>query len=207
MSIGKRVFESITKTQEGDTEGAFFQICAALEDTARREYQAKGKRFFKLFVTDNLLLITKFCFSPGGIAGLRVAYSHPQIKSDAKGLCGIDDVIYHAIRCGLYHEGKLPDNLKFGPERAFRPGMDGSLYLPQDLVMGVTLAVVLSPVNAGESLPEERYLQLHPLPLPFSKLWGRRQEVTWLLDLMIETQAAYEREKALAATSPTAVTQ
>ena len=43
MSIGKQVSEAIDKMQAGDTEGALYALCSAVDATATREYGKRGK--------------------------------------------------------------------------------------------------------------------------------------------------------------------
>ncbi len=43
MSIGKRVAEAVEKMANDDPEGALFQICSALDKTAKEEYLKGGR--------------------------------------------------------------------------------------------------------------------------------------------------------------------
>ena len=108
MSIGKRVAEAVEKMDAGDPEGALFQISSAIDATAKREFSKAGRRSYKDFVHDNLALITDITFQGTRILNLHFAFDHPQIAKDSSGTCTIQDILYHAVRCGLYHDSALP---------------------------------------------------------------------------------------------------
>ena len=74
MSIGKQVSEAIDKMQAGDTEGALYALCSAIDATATKEYAKRGKASFKSFVSSNFGLITAVAFGPK-ILNLNLEYS------------------------------------------------------------------------------------------------------------------------------------
>ncbi|HEV3136978.1 MAG TPA: hypothetical protein VGZ26_03725 [Pirellulales bacterium] len=100
---------------------------------------------------------------------------------------------------GLYHEAKLPTNLKFIDEAKFY-NENGVLCLPAALVYGFIAAVVVAPVNAGERLTKEGQLNFGEFPILINKLWGRRNELLWLLDAVNELHSL----RAAAGARPTA---
>src|SRR5262245_13698054 len=109
MPIGKQVSDAVTKMDAKDPEGALFAICAAIEATATKEFGAGGRRNYKDFIHQNLDVITWTAFGPR-ILNLKLAYQHPDVKLDADGLCTFEDIMYHVVRCGLYHTTDLPNN-------------------------------------------------------------------------------------------------
>src|SRR5688500_6195752 len=113
MSVGKRVAEAIDKMQQRDAEGALFQICAPIDSTAKREASKGGGKTYREFVHDNLGLITRVGLGVGILNVNLGQFDHPKIKTDEHGRCSVEQILYHAVRCGLYHEGKLPPNLRF----------------------------------------------------------------------------------------------
>ena len=177
MSIGKKVSRAMDELQAGDAEEALYQISSAVEATAKAEYGTGGRGNYKNFIHDNFGLITKIAFGHARILKLRIGYSHPEIKSDADGTCSIEEVFYHAVRCGLAHETKLPHNLVFTDEQAIKPDKSGTLFLPKSLVMGLIVAVVVSPANAGEKADKPCGIQYIGLNIPVEKMWGKRAEL------------------------------
>ncbi|MBW3598549.1 MAG: hypothetical protein KY475_14915 [Planctomycetes bacterium] len=204
MSIGKRVSDTIEKMKQGDAESALFQICAAIDTTAKAEFaQPKArKKDYKDFIHRSLGLITEIGFGPR-ILNINLGYAHPEIKANADGCVSIQDVIYHAIRCGFYHDSSLPSNLHFEDEAAIRVSKEGDLFLPSTLVWGLMWAVVVAPVNSGERAAHEVFLTHLGAPLPLSKLWGRRAELLWLFEATREAARLHgEAQRMLAATTP-----
>jgi len=109
MSVGAQISEAIDKMQSADARGALFQLCAAIDDTATREAGgAGGRRVFKEFLHRNLGIITDIS---GGfqILNLRLKYDHPE--KDCDGTVTIEDILYHVVRCELYHTTRIPQTL------------------------------------------------------------------------------------------------
>ncbi len=182
MSVGKRIEDTIEKMQKGDPEAALFQICSAVEATAVAEAGKRGKLAFKQFLKANAILITRVAFGGPAVENLHLGYSHPDVPADSQGCCRIEDIYYHAVRCGLYHEAKLPANLKFEmkPEIRFD---NATLYLPGSLIYGLITAVVVSKANVNERVADTYGINLPTVSVPINCMWGRRQEFEWLLDV------------------------
>lgn len=196
MSVGKRVSDTIDKMEAGDPDGALFQICAAVDFTAKNEFSNSGRRSYKDFIHQNLGLITDIAFGGRKILNLNLAYDHPEIKKNADGCVPVQDIFYHAVRCGLYHKTSLPDNLKFTDEMQIRIEEDGVLVLPSALIYGLITAVVVSPANRDEHAPKEGMLNFGDFPIPINKLWGRRDELLWLLDAVNEVKRLHTAASA-----------
>ncbi len=193
MSVGKRVEEAIAKMDAADPEGALFQISSAIDATAKKECGKGGRASYKGFIHGNLGLITEFAFRGQSILNLHLGYKHPEIDTDEKGCCTIEDVFYHAVRCSLYHEAGLPSDLRFTDEGQIRVE-GGSVVLPSALIYGLIAAVVLSPANANERVSGTSVLKLgdspQELPLLLNCLWGKRNEFFWLRDALRQTANA-----------------
>jgi hypothetical protein len=183
MSVGERVAQAIGRMDARDPEGALFQICAAVEVTARREYGGKGGAIYRQFVHENLGLITKAALGPS-ISNLRLAFEHPEIERGPDGRCSVQEIVYHAVRCGLYHEAGLPPNLKFTEEQRIRID-GGTLYLPASLVYGLIVAVISCPANKDETAPApDCGVSVRGFLIPLGKLWGKRAELLALYQAM-----------------------
>lgn len=183
MSIAARVGDTIDKMKASDPEGALFSICAAIEATAKKEGGKGGRKAYKDFIHNNLGLITRFV-SNIVMHNINLPYDHPKIKKTQDGLCSVQDILYHVVRCGLYHDAKLPDDLKFTNEGRIQAGPD-VLVLPASLIYGFVAAVVVSPTNVDEVLSKPSVMNIGNVRIPINKLWGRRAELMWLLDAIV----------------------
>ncbi len=187
MTVGTRVSDTIDKMEISDPEGALFQICAAIDATAKTEFGKSGGSSYKNFIHQNLGLITDIAFGGCKILNLHLEYDHPKLKKNTDGCVPVQEILYHVVRCGLYHDASLPKDLKFTDERQIRT-KDGVLVLPSALIYGLIIAVVVSPVNCGEHVPKKSTLNLGGFPIPINKLWGCRDELLWLLDVVDENK-------------------
>lgn len=192
MSVGKRVEEAIAKMDADDPEGALYQISSAIDATAKKQFTKGGRASYKDFIHENFGLITDVAFAGRRILNLHLGYEHPEIKPDDKGLCSVEDVLYHAVRCGLFHEARLPTNLRFTTEGQIRVD-EGSLVLPSALIYGLIAAIVVSPANSGERVSGTSVLNLGGSPLLLNCLWGKRHELLWLLDVRQKTTIALKK--------------
>ena len=200
MSIGKRVADAIGKMEAGDAEGALFVICSAIDATATKEYGKSGRSTYKQFIQENFGLITDVGLGRR-ILNLHLDYTDPtgQMKKNADGSYAIQEIIYHAVRCGLYHDAKIPSDIRFH-EEGFITCKGGILQLPDSLIHGLIIAVIVSPVNHGETTGNDPVTRFGELPIMTNLLWGRRTEVNWLLEAKRATyakhlEAAQERER------------
>jgi hypothetical protein len=191
-AIAKRVAAALKAMAKGDAEQGLNDICGSIEATAEAEYSAGGKKNYKKFIHENLGLITWMSGLPT-ILNIRLAYQHPRIDLDANGTCGFEDVVYHAVRCGLYHASEWDDNLTFEDAQIMSIASDGRLILPKALVWGLIFAVVISPVNKSEKLDHPFGLRAGGTEVAIDKLWGTRDE------LRAQQQANASLEQALKA--------
>lgn len=196
MSLGKLVSESIDKMDASDPEGALFAICAAIDKTAQDEYGKSRKESYKSFIRDNFPLISRAAFGSSSIGGMKFAFRHPSPRPEhpRDGYWTIEDVLYHVVRCCLYHEAEVLPQVKFVAGTTFSGGGD-QIEISANIICGLIAAVVLAPCNRGQIAPKEGILNHRGVPLPISKLWGRRDEFTWLVDAL-DTVEAFQKEQA-----------
>ena len=183
MSISKLVSEAIDKMKADDPEGALFSLCAAVEKTAAAEYGQRGRASFKRFIQDNVRLMVRFVFPGHSVGGFTFAYSHPrpQPRHPTGGMWTIEDVLYHAIRCGLYHDVELPANIIFAKDNTFSGG-GGQITIPAKLVYGVIIAVIVAPSNSHEKAEGAFTVTWRNEQLPLERLWGKREELLRMMD-------------------------
>jgi hypothetical protein len=185
MGLPDRVNDCFAKYESRDFEGAFFAICSPVEATATSEYGRGGRSSFKRFILENLELITVATFGVASIKKLSLNYQHPELKPSDDGLYGIEDIFYHAVRCGLYHASELPRNINFIDESRINT-LGEILCLPARLSIGLALAVIAAPVNAGsavEAFPAKWMINVRGYPLFAKHAWGKRSEIAWLMEM------------------------
>jgi len=183
MSIGKMVSEAIDKMNADDPEGALFSLCAAVEKTAVAEYGQPGRASFKRFIHDNVRLMVRFVFPGHSWGGFMFAYSHPSPKKShpTGGMWTIEDVLYHAIRCSLYHGEDLPPNIIFAKDNTFSGG-GGQITIPAKLIHGVIIALIVAPSNRHEKAEGIFTVTWRNEQLPLDSLWGKRKEMLRMMD-------------------------
>lgn len=183
MSIGKRISEAVDRMMASDAEGALIPASIALDATASREYPAeKNNMAYKAFINANLATITKVAFhGPSIIGQLRVKYDHPDVKPASDGLCTFSQIMYHVVRCGLLHAAALPTDLRFSDRNTIQV-QAGSLVLPASLIYGMLVAVVVSPVNSGESLADSYTLTYRNQMLQLNQLFAKPARLQQLFD-------------------------
>ena len=104
---------------------------------------------------------------------VRVPFVHPDVKPDAAGCVGIEDIIYHVIRCSLIHSDEKDSKIRWNDAIALGLDQDGNLVLNNGLIWGLVSAVVFSPTNKDESVPDQYWLQVGMFRMFISELWGR----------------------------------
>lgn len=195
MSIAKRVTQAFERMLECDPESALFQICAAIEETSRREGRAKGRRGYKAFLTANVPIICGVGLGVP-ISGLRLGFRHPDLPETEDGTAAIEDIVYHVCRCGLYHAASLPDSVRF-TDNQIGSDSDGHLLLPLMFVNGLILAVVASPANAKEKTMSGYYVSVNGERFDLNESWGKRVDLTTRLKEMARRTEALRRHQTV----------
>jgi len=175
ISVGQRVQEAIDHMSRGDYVLALTPTCIALDITSQRHFGSKrsNRNIYKRFIQEHLWLITYMGF-PGLMATtIRIPFSHPDIKADAAGNIGVEDAIYHIIRCSLVHSDEKSAKIVWN--NAISLGIDptGNLILNPQLIWGLLGAVVFSPANKDESISNQYWLSIADFKMFISEAWGR----------------------------------
>ena len=182
MSISKRVAEAVEKMAQNNAEGALLPISAAVEATATKHFNRRGRKSYKDFIHDNLGLITKVAFG-SSVMNINLKYDHPDLETGPDGLCTIQDILYHIVRCGLVHSAELPPTLKFVDENKFQVKNE-LLVLPSSLVYGLIAAVVVCPENTDQTILDDYGLNVRGFQIKLNDLWGKKQELENLFAAM-----------------------
>jgi len=140
--------ESIDKLVARDAESALEQALIAVDATANRSYKKLkyNNERFRQFVHSNLDVVFRVV-SPGlrvNGGSLRFYYANPQMKDTPDGSRPIEEIIYQ-VRCQQIHESELPDNIQLTDGLTL--GGKSPFLLPESLILGLVVAVVVAPVN------------------------------------------------------------
>lgn len=184
MTISELVQEAIRHLSSGDPEQALVQVSIAIDKTSQQEcptLKQTGPRY-KQFLHDNLQLIGGAAIGIWATGFFRVNYRHPEITPDAQGYATLEQIVYHAVRCGLLHAGELPKDIQFTTERKMRVDpATNSLLLPYSLIIGLVLAVVGAPTNADQTSPADFTLRMDNKVVQINNFWGNKPKIATFL--------------------------
>lgn len=173
VTVGDRIKEAIDDINQEKLELALSHVCIAIDITARKLSGAEKskKTDYKKFLLEYMWLIT-YMGIPGLMApGISFNFKHKDIKSDAEGRCGIEDVIYHVIRCGLIHSTGADSKIVWSHDINISDGKN--LVLPDNLIWGLIGAVVFCPANKDELIPEIYWISIDGFKFFIQEIWGR----------------------------------
>lgn len=189
MSIGSQVSECMEKLTQGRFEDAIIPISVAMSATARLEHPTAGDGdACRKFLDANLPIICKIGWVAFGLSQpidfrYRRLDRHLKKTDVAVRVRKMPEMLYDVVRCTAVHEAKLPDNLRFTEAPLMQTGMDGELVLPADLIYGLLVAVVASPVNAKEAATGNPMFWFNEKTIPLNALWGKRTDVMKFLGI------------------------
>lgn len=199
MTIGKRIADALDKFHANDAEAALIPVSIAIDATAQKLYGKQGRGSYKDFISDNMLLISKAGLNGRQIENIflqvppEFVTRWPQMKVGSDRLCRLDEILYHVVRCGLLHEAELSSALVFQPEVKIEL-KDGTIRLPSKLIVGFIVAIVACPANKGEKLPDRYGIGLNGYQIPFSALWGKKEQLWNLYQAMDEMWKGWKPE-------------
>jgi len=161
-SISRRMEASIAAYQHGDYEAALIQYFPALDKTAKRRRPKEGVgRRIKSFLDDELDII-----------------SHIATQNILRVVCdgvSFPEAIYKFGRTSIVHEGELDERLNFDNQKGLSIG--NTWNLPPAFIIGLIVAVVISPENQNEEFSQQYGLTIHGENFNLSEMWGDRQSV------------------------------
>ncbi len=185
-AIANFVLESIKNYHESKYDIALSLVCSAIDATSKKEYPGidnNGKRI-KKFLAENTRIISVFGLPGIACSGLRIGYNPPLGKEnkdlikqkDQNGLIGLEDVIYHAIRCNIIHECKPDPGIKF-IEETMIGDFDQEFYLPSRILIGLLFSVIFSSVNEIEKTNSNFEVKIGDKIYGIDDLWGKKDEI------------------------------
>ena len=182
MSLVKRVDEALARIRAGDPEGALLPACAAVESTANREspsFKSRERRFKTFFATYGWIIGRVVTGAPWP-RRLQIGAAPAGLPLDANGTCATDDLLFEVVRCGIVYATHPSDYVILEPGTGLR--CEGGKYrVSNRLPLGLVAAVILSPENAKQRLPQRAAITLDRREVDANDLWGKAEMVASLL--------------------------
>lgn len=123
---------------------AFCLVCIAIDTSAQKQNpNLKVGERYKKFIASNFRIICNKGF-PGVAADsirIKVNVKLKNLKLDESGYVGVEDIIYHVIRCGLVHDCGIDQSIKFFDNTVIGNWEEGLFFLPKSIIMGLIDAV------------------------------------------------------------------
>lgn len=174
-AVTKRLDAAIEAMFAGNYENVLAQVSLAMEPVAKREFHLGGKKSLKEWVRVSVPVLGEV-MTATQIAGIRMAYRHPEIKpASLDGTESIEDITYHAIRCGFAHEAGLPDTIEITKDQ-IGSTEGGKILLPEPLILGYLTALIVSPSCVGITLAKSYTLTRGKSTLDMKDYIGRRAQ-------------------------------
>ena len=179
MSVGSQVTDAMKKLSEDRFEDAVVAASVVLSATAQLEYPTdRGKAACRKFLEHNLPIISKISWGWAGVSQpINFRYRRLDSKTAGISVRTMPEMLYDVVRCTAVHEAKLPDNLRFTKQPMIQTGLDGELILPIDVILGLLIAIVASPMNAGERVEGDPEFSFGGKTVRVNELWGNRGNV------------------------------
>jgi len=178
MAISNFVAASLDCLQSGRYDVALALACSAVDaTTAKTENKSwSNNKRYKSFLKKNMPIITTFGF-PGIMAGgIEIkCINVPDLKTDSDGMVGIEDIIYHVIRCGLLHQCEIDKHIEFTEETQLG-NYEKKFKVPLALVFVLLMSVVLNEVNKKESMDKMYSVPFGDSQKDINSLWGAKNK-------------------------------
>lgn len=130
-------------------EESFCLVCAALDAAAKEQcpsIKAVGRRY-KKFISANFRVICNKGFPGISADSIRIKIIDAKIqdlKLDENGFAGMEDIIYHSIRCGLMHDCAINQAIEFTDNTYIGNWENGLFLLPRSIILGLIDAIKMS---------------------------------------------------------------
>jgi len=135
----------------GKYDVALALACAAVDATAAKLYPNKNNnQRNKEFLKKSMSIVTRHGFPGIQASEIRIkCFNTPDLKTDQNGYVGIEDIIYHTLRCGLIHQCEIDSRLVF-TDHAEIGDFNAQFRVPRQLIVGLLKAVILDECNKAE---------------------------------------------------------
>ena len=175
MSIGTFVSSSLGLFNEGKYDVALSLACSAVDATSAKCFPTEkfNNVRYKSFLTKNMSIVTTYGMPGVSASCIRIkCINIPELKTDADSMAGLEDILYHVIRCGLIHQCEIEERIEF-TERAELGDFEGKFKVPFAIVFGLIMAVILSRENSSETMPNDKEININGKNVNLNSLWGK----------------------------------
>lgn len=172
--------------EQGKMDVSLSLICSVLDATAKKVIPSKNNnQRNKEFIRKYMPIITTYGF-PGLYAGAIMikCIDIPNLKTDKDGFVGIEDIIYHTIRCGLIHECEIESLIEFTDETEIGDFI-GKFKIPKQLFWGLAMATILCKENKNLKLDSDMQISISGFDFTVNELFGKQDE----LDKLVKEKA------------------
>jgi hypothetical protein len=193
VSIGQRVQSMIDHMGKGELELALSDICIAIDITSQKYYgeQHSSASCYKRFLKENIWMILVTGMNAVIADGIKIPFSHKDIKSDNEGYCTFEQIVYHVMRCGLIHGTGEDSKIVWNNHAFLAVDSNGNLNLSPAFIWGLALSVIVCPVNADERVGDLCWISTATFKYLINDLWGKYDSVR----KMVESAYAVKFEK------------
>lgn len=87
-------------------------------------------------------------------------------------MAGLEDIIYHIIRCSLLHQCKIENRIEFS-QQTMLGDFKNKFRIPASIVYGLLMSVILSKENATEKMPNAHVIQVSSKEISLNAFWGQ----------------------------------
>lgn len=166
--ISRRLQQCVEHIQRRDYEGALVNLFPAVDKTAkkRRPKDGVGARI-RGFLEDEEALIS--AIATGNV-----------LKNIQVNGVSITAALYKFGRTPIAHEGELDPRLHFNDTGTIEIGAQ-RWNLPSGYIVGMSIAVIVSPENIGERVREDLGIGLFGKQFQVNELWGQRHMIRELI--------------------------
>lgn len=171
MTIAARIQECTAKLALGDAENAFIQLAIAIDGTAKLLYPGKKtSERCKNFLKDSLPFIL-WSLSNGTPAKTTRFSFEISSSSESSAHIEFEDLVYKVMRCSLLHEGELSEQVEF-VNASYIGTLNGKIQFPLALLGSLLFAVIASPVNERQRIPESISFTFGKAKVPVNYMLG-----------------------------------
>ncbi|MBT6051093.1 MAG: hypothetical protein HOG49_30205 [Candidatus Scalindua sp.] len=175
MSIGTFVSSSLELMNEGKYDVALSLACSAVDATSAKCFpnEKSNNARYKSFLIKNMRIVTTYGMPGVSAGGIRIkCINIPDLKTNADHMAGLEDILYHVIRCGLIHQCEIENRIEF-TERTMLGDFDGKFRIPFSIIFGLIMAVILSKENSSERMPNIKEFNISGDNIDLNSFWGK----------------------------------
>lgn len=167
-TVGALVQEAVDFMNAGSYEAAFVPTCAAINETAKKTFDAEN---YQRFIRENWQLISFMGLPRALPLPLNIPFALKRIVPSFNSHHGAKEIIFHLVQQTLA-TGKMPSSFAFASTDIFEIKKN-KLLIPLSLLGGLLGVVIVQSVNRDEIIDEKYWMNIADFKMFISELWGR----------------------------------